>query len=71
MTPILFSILFMNVSNYWRIYYYCGLAISITAWLSSFTIPESPSLLISHYKYDEARKVLKKIAKINGIKDFN
>jgi len=46
-TPIIFSVLFMTVSNNWRYYYYCGMALSLTAWVSSFFLPESPSLLIS------------------------
>jgi hypothetical protein len=47
MTPILFAVLFMTVCNDWRPYYYAGLAISSTAWISSLFIPESPSLLLS------------------------
>eukprot|EP00347_Sterkiella_histriomuscorum_P007109 403350227 len=70
MTPILFSVLFMTITNNWRYYYYVGLGISIFAWLCSFTIPESPSLLISQHKFIEAREVIKQIALVNGVKNF-
>ncbi|CDW91268.1 organic cation [Stylonychia lemnae] len=69
-TPIFFAILFMSVSNNWRYYYYCGLALSLTAWLGSFLLPESPSLLISQQRFQEAREVITKIARVNGVKNF-
>ncbi|XP_074083748.1 steroid transmembrane transporter SLC22A24-like [Macrotis lagotis] len=39
--------------------------------LTIWWLPESPRWLIVHRKYDEALNVLRKVAKINGVKDEN
>lgn len=46
-TPIIFSVMFLTVTNDWKVYYTAGFIISLVAWLCSFLIPESPCFLIS------------------------
>jgi len=45
--------------------------VAIFALICSFFIPESPSFLISQGKFKEAKKVLERIAFVNGKKNLH
>ncbi len=64
-TPIFLALSFMYLSNNWKVYYAYGLGFSVFTWLLSFTLPESPCFLAACNRYDEARDVINRIARIN------
>ncbi|XP_068922286.1 solute carrier family 22 member 11-like [Petaurus breviceps papuanus] len=53
----------------WRRLQLAVSAPSFIFFLASWWLPESPAWLVVHHKYDDALKVLKKAAKINGVKE--
>lgn len=58
---------FDYISNYWKPWYIFLLVCVASIVGLMFLIPESPKWLIGQKKFDEARVVLAKIAKWNGV----
>ena len=48
-----------------------GFAFNIIAIIGCFYLTESPSWLVSVGRKQEAKRILERIAKINGVKDFH
>lgn len=59
------SLYFRYISKEWVYYQYYGLVLSILALVGLYYVPETPKFLYSMKKYDEAREVLKYMAKVN------
>jgi hypothetical protein len=70
MTLIYLSIYFRWISIHWLYYEIFGFCIICTAFVFFLPMPESPNFLYSIKKYDQARSVLSRIARINRVKDY-
>ncbi|XP_074087337.1 steroid transmembrane transporter SLC22A24-like isoform X3 [Macrotis lagotis] len=55
----------------WRKFQLIVSAPFLTFFLTIWWLPESARWLIVHKKYDDALRVLRKVAKLNGVKDLN
>ncbi|XP_074087755.1 LOW QUALITY PROTEIN: solute carrier family 22 member 11-like [Macrotis lagotis] len=55
----------------WRKFQLIVFAPFFTFFLTIWWLPESARWLIVHKKYDDALRVLRKVAKLNGVKDLN
>ena len=69
-TMIWASIYFYYVP-YWKPLFLAILAIHVVIIIGLLFIPESPIVLYENCRFNESRKVFAKIAKANGVKDFN
>ena len=70
-TLIYLAVYFRWISIHWLYYEIFGFSIICAALLLFAPLPESPKFLYSHQKYDRARQVLKTIAKINRVKEYD
>lgn len=64
---VLAALYFFLYQN-WRIFFMLNLLYGVIFCIFSFKLLESPRFLVSKYKFDQAREVLRKIANINGTK---
>lgn len=68
---ILFSIYFWFISKQWENMAYCSAFLCVASFVMTILyLPETPRFLFGKKKFDEARKVLRKIAVFNGRLDF-
>ena len=65
------SLYFMFIDNHWKSLYACAVVATFFAIAITMMQPESPKFLLSKGRYDEARKVITKIAKINRLTKFD
>ena len=64
-TTITACFYFVYISKYWLWFQMVGCAINLIVVICLFYVPESPKYLISKNRFDDARKALAAIAKIN------
>ena len=64
------SLYFMIIDNHWKSLYGCTVVATFVTIILTYCQPESPKFLVSKGKYDEARKVITKMAKTNGLTKF-
>ena len=70
-TFIFLAIYFRWISIHWLPYEIFGFCNMCIAFFMYIPLPESPNYLYSNRKFDKARNVLKMIAGINRVKDYN
>ncbi|CAI2368137.1 unnamed protein product [Moneuplotes crassus] len=64
--PMLLSLYFWKITDYWAYFFYSTLTICILNCLNSFFIPESPRWLFSQQRDQEAVDILNEIARMNN-----
>ena len=64
------SLYFMLIDNNWRSLYTIVVVATLIAVMAACWLPESPKYLVGKGKYDQARKVITRIARINKIEKF-
>ena len=64
------SLYFMLIDNNWRTFYSIVAVTTLMAVIAAYQLPESPKYLVGKGKYDQARKVITKIARVNKIDKF-
>ena len=65
------SLFFMLIDNHWKTLYGCVLVATFATLIATLFVPESPKFLHGKRRYDEARKVITRIAKINKLTKFD
>ncbi len=71
MTLIYLPIYFKWIIKHWLYYEIFGFCILCTGTLAFSFLPESPGFYYSNKKYDQARKVFSKIARVNRVKNYD
>jgi len=69
MIPLV-ALYFRFISNDWKYLFYGFLIVTFIIAVLSMLLPESPKFLHEKEKYEEARKVIIQMAKMNGAKDM-
>lgn len=64
------SLYFWLLDNSWSRFFSISVLATIVAFILVLSLPESPKFLVTKRKYERARKVISKIAKINGLTNF-
>ena len=59
---------FLFVSKDWKTLFATATALLYMSMIFVFTLPESPKFLLAKGKYEEARKVMTRIARYNKVK---
>ena len=65
------SLYFMLIDNHWKSLYSIVVVVTFVTFIAAGFMQESPRFLVSKGKYDQARKVITKMAKVNKLKKFN
>ena len=61
---------FMLISNNWKTIFTFATILVYVSFALVCSMPESPKFLVTQGRYNEARQVMTKIAKVNGISEF-
>lgn len=69
-TFIVIAVYFRFISKHWWPFQLYGIGMNLLCCLALFFIPESPKYLYSKRRYEEAKKVIRYIAKFNRVKDL-
>ena len=64
---VLATLWFMFISKDWKTIFLAATLVSYLCFIIMCTMPESPKFLVSSGEYDEARSVMSRIAKYNGM----
>ena len=67
---VIATLWFMFISKHWKTLFLTATIISYICFIIMCTMPESPKFLVGSGKYDEARIVMSRIAKYNGIQEL-
>lgn len=57
---------FLYITKYWQGWYWFGLGLQVIILFGMLWLPESPEFYFAKGRFDEAKDVLLKIARING-----
>ena len=67
---VLATLWFMFISKDWKTIFLAATLVSYLCFIIMCTMPESPKFLVSSGEYDEARSVMSRIAKYNGMESL-
>ena len=67
---VIATLWFMFISKHWKTLFLTATIISYLCFIIMCTMPESPKFLVGSGQYDEARSVMSRIAKYNGIQEL-
>ena len=70
MTVLIWTVYFVGISQNAFYLIYFVLAVNVVAALATFWVTESPRYLFGMERYEEARAVLVKYAKRNGVTNY-
>ena len=67
---IISALWFMSISKNWRTLFTLATCMVVVVFIIQIFMPESPKFLVSKGRYAEARAVMTRIAKSNGLTSF-